>query len=481
MEYVIVGNGIIGLSTAFRLLQRIGSADRVTIVGPQPRPGSATLAAAAMLNSFAEIEYTSLKSTPSQYYFELSHHATHLWPKFEREMIDAAGDRLPEECATCEIHSGGCFKKGTYVVNNAVSDELDDRNFDAIVEALETFNEQHTLVDPGTIPNYFPSAHARATRAVLIHNEGWLNPRIVVKKLDRILARDPRATFVDARAAKVEKDEGRISAVVLESGERIVGDRYLLANGADFSDFVARSELGLPFQRVFYGVGVSIEIQCEEHPHQFCIRTPNRGGACGIYTVPYFQGPHEPNDHILIGASNFLSPKPVDRARLVSVEHLMASAMHEINNHFYDAKLVRVNVGWRPTSQDLFPLLGPTALENLFVATGTKRDGFHLAPVVSDMMARIMLGETVDDRFEIFNPERPVLRTMTREEGIDVGVTSLLSQHAQHGYKPSGIRMHEQLKGFYRADLEALHDAVGAKDWGIPPELINMYSRGHAK
>jgi len=30
-----------------------------------------------------------------------------------------------------------------------------------------------------------------------------------------------------------------------------------------------------------------------------------------------------------------------------------------------------------------------------------------------------------------------------------------------------------------RADLEALHDKLGATDWGIPPELVDMYRYGH--
>ena len=29
-------------------------------------------------------------------------------------------------------------------------------------------------------------------------------------------------------------------------------------------------------------------------------------------------------------------------------------------------------------------------------------------------------------------------------------------------------------------DLERLHDKVGAHDWGIPPEMLDMYRYGHA-
>ena len=70
MHTIIVGNGIIGLTTAFRLLQRAGPNDRISIVGRVQREGSATLAAAAMLNSFAEVEVGSLDSEVELFHFE---------------------------------------------------------------------------------------------------------------------------------------------------------------------------------------------------------------------------------------------------------------------------------------------------------------------------------------------------------------------------------------------------------------------------
>ncbi|MBF0130375.1 MAG: FAD-dependent oxidoreductase [Alphaproteobacteria bacterium] len=481
MKYVIIGNGIIALSTAFRLSGTLAPDDTVTIIGPGERVGSATLAAAAMLNSFAEIEAGSLRSDAALYHFELSHRATRMWPEFERELIEAAGDHLPKDCAQCQILTGGCFAKGTYVLNNTASDDLDDRNFDAIVQALRDFNEPFDDVDPGSIPNYVPAPRYRATRAILIHDEGWLNPHLVIEKLEAILSHRPGVVFRNAKAERLVGNGAAVEGVALDDGETVPGDVFLLANGASVGEILKKSGLGLAIQPVFYGVGVSLEIAAPGHPHEKCIRTPNRGGACGIYTVPYFTGPDRANDHILIGASNFLSPDPFFHGRVVSVAHLLESAMNEINAHFYDAQLVRVNVGWRPTSQDTYPLLGRTSLANLVVATGTKRDGFHLSPVLSETITAILRGEPVDERWAMYTPERAPIRDLTREEAVRTGVASLMSQHYQHGYRPSGIRMDADIRDSFRRDLETLHDQVGAVDWGIPPELLNMYRRGHAR
>ena len=41
--------------------------------------------------------------------------------------------------------------------------------------------------------------------------------------------------------------------------------------------------------------------------------------------------------------------------------------------------------------------------------------------------------------------------------------------------------MVEQMEAMYRSEIERLHDKVGADDWGIPPEMIDMYRYGHIK
>ena len=481
MNTVIIGNGIVALSIAFRLLQRAGASDRIIVVGPKARPGSATLAAAAMLNSFAEIDAGGLESELDLFRFEMSHLATRMWPKCELELIEAAGDRLPHGCSKClGCAGGGCFDSGTYVVNNAAADDLDDENFDAILQALDDFNEQHALVSPSDIPNYNPEQHCRASRAVYIHNEGWFNPRLMLEKIDALLARDARVEFVDEAADRLLSEQGRIVAVQTDSGLRVSGDDYVLASGASLTDVLARSALDLGIQRIFYGVGVSLEIRSPDHPHQKCIRTPNRGLACGLYSAPFFTEPDRPNDHILIGASNFISPTPYPYGRLVSVESLMRGAMEQINRNFYRADLVRVNVGWRPTSQDTYPLIGRTAIANLVIAGGTKRDGFHMAPLLSQQVADILHGEPVDERLAWFAPDRKPIRSLTRQAAIDKALRHQVSAAYQHGFTPAKGPQLEQMKRMYREELERLHDGVGATDWGIPPEMLDMYRYGHA-
>ena len=481
MDYVIIGNGILALTVAFRLSKSVEPRDSITIIGPNERIGSATKAAAAMLNSYGEIEKQTLLTDVGLYHFELSRIATRMWPQFEREIINSALNEKPKHSVSFPEVTESILATGTYVINNTAADDIDDQNFDAIIQALNDFDEHFEFVDPKQIPGYSPSQRSRATRAILIPNEGWINPNLLIQALESALLQSQQVKFRNAKVDRILKTNGRVVGVVLDKAEKITGDIFLLSNGAAAGETLRSSKLGLNVQPIFYGVGISLELKLPGLPFKKCVRTPNRGGNCGLYTVPLYLGQENADDHIVIGASNFLSPEPFFHGRVISVAHLLVSAIKEINGHFADAQLVGINVGWRPTTQDTQPLLGKTSIDNLIIATGTKRDGFHLSPILSELITSIMLGENVDQQFDVFAPERELIRELGREEAITMGVESLMSQHYQHGYQPSNLRMDSKIRAAFRMELEQLHDQVGAIDWGIHPELINMYSRGHAK
>ena len=473
MKVVIIGNGILALSIAFKLLKNSDS--DITIVGPSNRFGAATPCAGAMLNSFAELEHGSLDSEASQEYFGMSYLATQQWPDFERELIDYAGDKLPSECASCQVLTGGCFSKGTYIINNAMSDQLEDLNYHAIVKGLDDFNEQYSEVDPKDIPNYFPEPRHRALKALYIHNEGWLNPKIVLKKLDNILYTNPRVTYVDQRVTAISESNGNVTSITTESGLLIKGDEFVLANSFGVSELLSGTSFDEVVQPIFSSVGVSLEIKSPDANHTHVIRTPNRGGGCGIYAVPYFKGPGESKNHVLIGASSVVTIKPRFNGRIVSVAHLLHSAINEINLNFYNAELIHTNVGNRPTSLDQYPLLGRAADSNLLIATGTKRDGFHLAPLISDYIYNLICHPKKEDPYKLFSPTRKLIRNISREKAIDALVVGKINEAYQHGFHASSIFQIQQLESDWRRTITEVHDQVGAQSWGIPNQMLGVY------
>jgi len=354
VDLIVVGNGIIALTTAFRLA---GQA-RVRVVGPSARPGSATLAAAAMLNSFAELEVGSLDTVVDRFRFELTVRARDAWQGFAREL-------------------GLSVETGTYA--------LDQPAFDTIVAALRDAGEPHEIV--ADVPGYRPAA-ARVERAVWIPREGWIDPRVVLERLERALS---GVEWIDASAVRLRERGGEIAGVELDDGRVVDGDHYLIANGASAS---ALLDGVIAMQPVFYGVGVSLEVRAEQ---RHVIRAPS------TYVVPMSGG------RTFIGATNWVTDRPQLQPPAGAVDELLRGVAL-VDRELASAEIVRVHTGWRPTSLDSYPLVGATSLRNLTVATGTRRDGFHLAPVLADYLAAVIREHDADPRMQVFAPERAPIR-----------------------------------------------------------------------
>ncbi|KUZ15968.1 FAD-dependent oxidoreductase [Burkholderia diffusa] len=458
MKIAILGNGILGLMTA-RAWQQADPGVELVIVGHAHRPGSATRAAAAMLNSFTELEGDSLGTPIDRFKFELSRAATAAWPAVFAEIC------TPERAVAHGF--------GTFVLNNAATDALDDENFAAVQRFCLEFEEPCEAIDPSSIPNYHPDPRYRALKAVFLKREGWANPKQFLDALTASVAQVGNARFIDAEVERLDITGGRVVAARLSDSSVLGADRFILSNGANLTRVLRASLPELPVQRMFYGIGMSVELQSSENVHTQCVRTTNRGLACGVYSAPY--GP----DRTLVGASNYISPVPHEHGHAGSAYTLLKSAMDQINTRFSRANLVNVNVGWRPTTSDLYPLFGETSVRDLWILGGTKRDGFHLSPVLCRDLVAAMRGQPIDRRYAELAPERKLIRNMTREAAIAKTVRHQINAAYQHDFVPARNRMVEQLQNAMRTDLEALHDRLGATDWGIPPELVDMYRYGH--
>jgi len=463
MIIALVGNGILGLQTAYRLLKDDPQL-KLIVIGPTDHPGCASLAAAAMLNSFCEVETSTLKNPIERQKFLFNKSSNSLWPELLKEIESRSGVRLE-------------YGFGTFLINNSASDRLEDLNFDAILQALKEFNEPYETIECRDIPQYKPASAKRAGRAICVTREGWLNPILLFQALKEILQKSGRVQFVNGVCSRMvlDKSQQHVESVELSTTDRIVADQFLLCPGANFTRIVENSNLGDHFMKIFYGVGSTLLLKTGENTLKKCIRTPNRGLACGIYSAP------QNESHTIIGASNFIAPEAVNHPRVTSVYTLLKSAMEQINSDFYRSELVKVNVGWRPTSADTLPLIGATSISNLAVATGTKRDGLHCSPVISEYLSDILLKRKSKHDLSLFKPERKMVRVYTREEAIKMAVTHTLNAAYQHDFEPPKNRMLDDLEAYYTQQFTDLHEKIGARTWGIPPEMLDMYKYGHIK
>ena len=387
-----------------------------------------------------------------------------------------------------ETIADACFfgnnkERFTLIVNGHLANDFDDENFDSIVSALDDWSQKYEIVDPRGIDGYRPAQRYRASRAIKMFDEGWTSPSKFLTMLEQTLKSHPRITFIDSNVKKVLQSGDEISGIELEDSKILSANSYLLANGASFSDLLESSGIMFDGPQIFYGIGTSIEVRPEEgHIHKNCIRTPNRGLACGTYTVPQGVNSEDGFQRVLLGATNYVSHKPIYHSRVNNIRSIFRNAVHEINGSFEKAEVTKINLGWRPVSVDTYPLIGnSTQFKNLCICTGTKRDGWHLSPYLSKVIAMNIYENKTPEIAKKFMPNRKLIFGMGREQAIRKSVKHLISAAYQHEYSPSDINMDKDLSTLYYDQINRLHDTVGAIDWGIPVDMIGMYKYGHVK
>ncbi len=454
-DLAIVGNGVLGLMTALELVTRDPGLE-IAIVGPPDRDGGASQAAGAMLNCFGEITSMTFRSAESRQKFDLAREALKLWPEF----LESLNDALPSSARVVNTN-------GTFVILNARSGRIESENFDAMLGALQRYEERFEEVDPKSIAGLKPNQNNRPLRALYLADEGTTDSRRFLNAL-RIVLTERRVQFFDQKALGFAR-EGSGYSVRLNDTERVSASRCLLAAGVFTQELLdAHPDLSRGIPRLFPGVGVSIALtQDPAGPVQQVIRTPNRAGACGLHVLPLSDG------SLYLGASNdvFLAPQTAPMAGVV--HFLLECAMEQINPALYRSTPIVTRTGNRPVTADGFPLIGQTSMEGLFILSGTYRDGFHQSPVLARLMADEIL-DTKPAATRVFQPERPLIRTLSKAEAIRLYLDHLLAAYYEHGWEVAKISTENAFRRMAEDRVEFLCAELGI-DYGLAPEILLMH------
>lgn len=454
INVVIIGNGILGLAVASGLLKRDPKIS-VRIVGRRTRPGSASMAAAAMLNSFAELEPGALDEPRDRAKFDASQAAARMWPAF------AAENAIPAPF----------LRLGTVVVNNTATDDLDDQNFAAIQKYLADFKEPHERIDPKSVRGYQPEARVRATQALYIPREGWVHPDGALEALQTHLA-GRGVRFDDDAVLRLVPGKQGVDHAVLSGGGKLDADLFIVANGSYAQTLCAESGIAPGLMPIVHGVGYTIALASKSVQTEHVIRTPNRGLACGIYHVPYNPG------SVVVGASNYVTTAPDPNPRIVSIHNLIGGAIDQINTDHARSTLLKINVGYRPTSIDAYPVAG-WLNDNTYILSGTKRDGYHLSPYYAEKCsAAILKTEAGDAYLGLCDPYRKPYAFGTVDACARKYARHKLSALSQHGYGMGHTSSSKDLLAHYQGIVSECLGKHGIAS-GIATELIEPLLGGH--
>ena len=479
-DVTIIGNGAVASALALRFVEEHPEL-RLALVGPARRTGSASLAAGAMLNVFAELEAGALDSPLARARFEAAVAASALWAPhlaaLNARLVETAPVRVVP--GTHVIAGAGAASKAS--LDEDLDDDLDSVNLDAIAGYLAEYRQRFREVDPRSIEGLAPAASAQPRRALLLEDEGSVSPRHLHRAYDEAFAGMPQLRRFDAEATALSPsgDPSRATTTVQLGDGRVLATRHvLLAAGARTQPLIDALGLHGKIPRLVHGVGVSLVLKTAAALPRTVVRTPRRGLAAGLYLVPYLDG------HCYLGATSELrassSSSSSSGPSVRAVHALLGAALEQISPALADAQLHKTLVGARPTTLDGYPLLGQTSIAGVWIASGTKRDGLHLSPKIAvELVAAIAKGTTGAAGAQPFAgrfvPERPLLLPPGRAAAIARAVAQRLAiWPAAAGPAPSADELGAQLEELYRGcGLDAL-------DVGIPPELLELYRDGVA-
>ena len=453
VDIAIVGNGILAMTTA-RALNESRPDLSVAVIGPAERVGSATGASGAMLNVFAEITNRSEASPAAIERFRIAYDSLRKWPDY----LEQLNADLPGE-------SKAQIRPGTFVIRNAASGCLDDENFHAIRSALVAQNEPHHECSPGDIPGYKPAQASRAIQALYLPREGSIDSAKLWSALQLSLSKKASNSLVDDFVVRINEKGGRIESIETSKGDIIQAGRVLIAAGA-FTGQLLPQLRGLADRVPLMMPGVGVSLLCHQPPQpiESIIRTPNRSASCGLHVLA------RDSRTAYVGATNNLYFMPQTEPMLGLCSFLTRCAMEQVNEDLYYARVISWQVGNRPVAIDGFPVIGRTSIENLWLMTGTYRDGLTCSPTLS----RLMADELTDGPERcpaIFAPERPLIETRTMEESIQEMVLHFVSAGFENWMYLPRFFAERQMESVIEARVRALYAQLET-EYGLSPEVL---------
>lgn len=453
VDIAIVGNGILAMTTA-RALNESRPDLSVAVIGPAERAGGATGASGAMLNVFAEITNRSEASPAAVERFKIAYDSLQRWPGY----IERLNAELPGE-SKVEI------RQGTFIIRNAASGCLDDENFNAIRTALVDQNEPHHQCSPKDIPGYKPSQPSRAIEVLYLPKEGSIDSGKLWSALQLSFLRKASNSLVDDSVVRINEKGGRIESLETSKGDIIEAGRVLIAAGAFTSQLMPQLRgLADRVPLMMPGVGVSMLVHQPPQPIESIIRTPNRSASCGLHVLA------RDKSTAYIGATNNLYFMPQTEPMLGLCAFLAKNAMEQVNEDFYYTRVIKWQVGNRPVAIDGFPVIGRTSISNLWMMTGTYRDGLTCSPTLSRQMAD-ELTDGPERCPATFTPERPLIATRTMEESIQEMVLHFVSAGFENWMYLPRFFAEKQMESVIEARVRALYAQLET-EYGLSPEVL---------
>jgi D-amino-acid dehydrogenase len=410
---LIIGAGVIGLSTAYYLARR---GCRVTVLDREPAPrdgcsfGNAGMIVPSHFVPLAAPGMVALGlkwmwNPESPFYVKPRLNAELLawgW-KFWRAATAAhvarsaplirdlsfASRALFEELAALPDNDFGLVKRGLLMLcktQHALDDEA------RMAARARNLNIPAEVLDARQVAALEPNVRMDIAGAVLFSEDCHLSPQRFMDGMDRALARTGVTLLSETEAVGWRTEGRRVTAVRTNRGDFSV-DEYVLCGGA-WSPNVARElRLSLSMQA---GKGYSLTLpNPRQLPERCAIFAEARVAVTPMDGALRFGGTME-----IAGLNEAINP-----ARVRGIINAVPRYFPEFKSE--DFRYVEPWSGLRPCSPDGLPYVGRfAAYENLSTATGHAMMGLSLGPITGELLAGIICGERPAYDLALLSPDR---------------------------------------------------------------------------
>ncbi|MFE4592487.1 glycine oxidase ThiO [Streptomyces laurentii] len=371
-DVLVIGGGIIGLVTAWRAAQR---GLRTAVADPEPGGGAARVAA-GMLAAVTELHYGE------ETLLGLNLASARRYPAFVAELAEATGG--------LDVGYRAC---GTL----AVALDADDRAH---------LRELHALQRRcGLAAEWLSGRECRRLEPMLapgvrgglrVDGDHQVDPR---RLADALVVACERAgvVFHRARAERLTVVRDRAAGAVLADGTTVAAGQVVLAAGSLSGRLDGIPAHAVPPVRPVKGQVLRLRVPPAYTPFlSRTVRAMVRGSH--VYLVP------RENGELVVGATT--EEQGFDTTVTAGGVYELLRDAHELMPGITELPLTETRAGLRPGSPDNAPLLGPSTLPGLHLATGHHRNGVLLTPVTGDAMAEALTAGTLPDVARPFTARR---------------------------------------------------------------------------